>query len=138
MVEAPEKLYLAIDQIARAITCTIEPRSSLVAKRVRDEFLCCQIVLVQVAASKPYTADVQLAGHIDRNSSKLPVKNLNLRVGDCPADGHYASFAPGQAFPEGHINRCFRRAVQVMQLCRYACEETLLQFKGKGLAATHD
>ena len=86
MVDAAEKLDIAIEPVTGKISRLVEPRACLGAKGIRDELFCCQLGAVQIAARQAISANIELSRYPDRQRLQVAVQNVNLRIGDWPAN----------------------------------------------------
>src|SRR5258708_33211572 len=87
VVNPPADLYLARGVVLHQVARTVEPRARFVAEGMRHELLGRQPCVVAIAARKPRTGDVKLAGNTHGRRVQKGVENVSLHVGDGPADG---------------------------------------------------
>src|SRR5262245_27525719 len=71
MVDASQKLDVAVGQVPYQVAGPVEPSAGPVAKWVRDELFGGQLGAMEVAPCQAVAADVQLAGRADGHG--LPV-----------------------------------------------------------------
>ena len=111
MIHAAQALNTAVRPVTSQIPGSVEAGSRLRVERMRDEFFGGQLGTVQIAARHAVASDEKLAGNAGRNRLKPGVDNVNLGIGDRPANGD-AIFAGLNSFnrrPAGG----FRRAVHI-------------------------
>ena len=87
MIQAAEKFYVAVGQVAREVAGSVEARARLLAEGIRDELFRGQCGPETVAAREAVAADVQLAGYTRRDRMQVFVQQVHARVGDRSSDG---------------------------------------------------
>src|SRR6516165_7981515 len=92
IVRSPEVLNDSVGQKPRTIARSIYPRSS--PEGIRDKFLPGQIIALPIATSDTVAPDAQLSGNTDRHRLQVAIENVQLSVGDRPANRHGAGY-PG-------------------------------------------
>src|SRR5690349_9656984 len=68
IVDATEKLELAVVQVAHEVAGAIKTRARLVAERIGNECSRCKLGPVVVTARHALAADAQLAGNTERHA----------------------------------------------------------------------
>jgi len=86
IVQAAEEFDLTVRQPADQITRFIETRKWISIERIGNEFFIREFRAIVVAARHAGAADMQLSRYADRNGLEIAVENVNLCVGDGPAD----------------------------------------------------
>src|SRR5580704_9481788 len=86
-IATANKFDLSGRQIPGQIAGLVESRLRVWRERIRDKLRSRALRLVQVTSRQPRTADVNLSRNADRNRLKIFVNNIDLRIGDGPADG---------------------------------------------------
>src|SRR5688572_12999349 len=99
IVDTAEKLDVAVGPIASQIAGAIKTRTGLIAERVRNEFLCCQLWLVYVASRQTIAADIELAVYSHRHRLQVAIQNIYFGVTDGPTDQH-------RTFPGYNLCHC--------------------------------
>src|SRR6266545_5809910 len=112
--------------MASSISCFIQPRSRFAAKRTGNKFFCCQFRLVHVSARQSSTADVELTRYSNRDRLHVRVENVDLSIGDGPADWNRAPIASSFARPASDVYRGLSWPVKIVQFCIESSEESLL------------
>src|SRR6185503_3798989 len=80
LIDAPEKLDLAIRQITSTVASAIEARSHRGRKRIGNETICRKLGTIEVTARESITADEELAYDTDRHEVQAGVEHKELRV----------------------------------------------------------
>src|SRR5688500_12890734 len=84
VIDAANKLDVAIRAIAREIAGLVDTRSGVFAEGIGDEFLGTPIGAIQIPPREPATANVQLACHSHRHGIELRIEDINLRIVNRP------------------------------------------------------
>ena len=87
MIQAPQKLKVAVGPIAHEIARLVETFPRCLAEGIGDEFLRRQLGAVEIAAGQTGAADVQFPRHPDRRELQVRVQNVQPRVGNRTTDG---------------------------------------------------
>ena len=133
LVQPSQVLELAVMAPAPAVAGAVQACIGRAVERVGQEALRRQIGALVIAERDPAAADVDLAGGADRADATPGVEDVDLGVGDRPAD-HDAEFGL-RDFRGARPDRRFGRAVEVPQFAA-AREQLLRQVLGQALA-TH-
>src|SRR5436309_7357576 len=67
LVDASEKIEVAVREPAHEIAALVETRARVAAERIRNELFGSQLRTIKIAARQANAADVQFAGHADRD-----------------------------------------------------------------------
>lgn len=86
-VRPGHELQRAVGAPAHQVSCPVHARPCRPV-RVGNEALGGQVRPVRIAAADLLAADVQLAGHADRDGAQGGVQHIGAHVGDRAADGH--------------------------------------------------
>ena len=117
LVPPPLILDHSIPQIPPHISRPIQPS---LAVRIRNESLPRQLLPLPVPSPYLHSPDVQLPTHSLRHYLLFLIQHVHLHVRNRSPDRHHsATFSgthSGFALPARHVDRCFRRPVQVVQL----------------------
>src|SRR6185369_15750049 len=81
LVDAAEKLDIAINEIAAEIACLVESRPGLCAERIRDEFERREFRTIEISTRQSFSADKNFSGNTDRNRIKTRIEQIDFRVG---------------------------------------------------------
>ena len=140
VVPATEELQDAVGAVAGEVARLVEPGSGHGGKRIRDESLSGEIGTVEISACDTVTSDEQLAGDTDRHGLQMAVQDIELRVGDGPADRHGAFdvFAGGYLIDAAADDRLCRPVfVDQPSLGRVLAPERQMLAR-QGLATDHE
>src|SRR5262249_54160086 len=138
VVDTPEKFDAAIGAVARAIARPVHPRPGRYRKRVRHELLRGQLGTVEIAASETVSRNEELARNAYPHRARMPVENVDPRVGDRAPDGHRRTVIVTAARPRCRVDACFGWTVQVVQTGARLIEETLCRTARQPLAAAEN
>ncbi len=86
MIQAAKKFHVAVGPVAGEVTGLVENWRILQFSNLY-KLLRCQLRPVEVAPRQPGPADVQFARHANRHRLKMRIEQVELGVGDRPADG---------------------------------------------------
>src|SRR5579864_8744360 len=135
VITSTQILNLAICTPARQVSRPIQPLSWLLRKWIRDKSLRRQVRSAPISPRQTYSPDVQLSPHSHRHRLHPGIQNVELRIRNRAPDRNSASslllfflllaLLLPCARPGAHINRSFRRPIQVVQL--YPCAQTLME-----------
>src|ERR1043166_8841154 len=89
IVEASEKLDVAVRQVAGAVACPVQTARRLAIEAMGDEFLRRQLRLVQIPTRHSSAPNVNLSEDAHRHRLKVGVEYINLRIGDRPPDWNH-------------------------------------------------
>ena len=90
LVAAPQELQHSIGAAAHDIAAGIKPGARLLAEGIGHKRLCRFTGAVEIPPGHARAADVQLARHAHRQQPHPAVQNIQLCVGQRPADGDIA------------------------------------------------
>src|SRR5271163_3300124 len=82
LINAMEKLDLAIRQTADGIPCPVELGARLAAERIAHKSLVRQIRPIQIAFSDPVTPDIEFAWHSDGYKFLPSIQDVKGGVGN--------------------------------------------------------
>ncbi len=117
MIVAPEKLNRAIGTPTPQIATAIHPRCRIGTKRIRQEAFGGQVLSIQISKTHAIATDIQLAHHPNRNRRTVCIKNVDLRVGDWPADWKTSDILIDFHRLIGRRDgRDFRRAIAIQEM----------------------
>ena len=108
LIAAAGKFDLTISAKSGPVACAIETRLRLAAERIRNELHGSQIRLVQITTSDARPANVHLAGFAHRTRSPFFIEDVNLAIGNRPADRnrtHIVVDIPGKAIKRNDAGR---------------------------------
>src|SRR5262249_33681617 len=126
---------LAIRQVARQISCPVEPGSGLRAERVGQKSRRCQFRLVQIAAYDSLSSDIQFARHTGWNCLQPAIENVDLRICDRSA---YRDTPLLVAQAVCHRpDRSLSRTIHIADFGRYHLLEALKQANRERLSPDH-
>ncbi len=132
LVEPAEEDDAAVAEPARQVAGAVEARSRPLGEGVGNEALRGQCGPLPVAAGDAGAADRHLAGLPDRHRVEPRVEEVDLAVGERPAESDgVARGEPGAGRPD----RGFGRSVHVQQLAPEAGAETRGKRRRQRLAA---
>src|SRR3954453_9035954 len=80
IVTAAEEIDIPVRQPTSKVARFLE--TSAIAERFRDEFFCCQIRTIVIAARETEAADIEVAKHTNWDGLEILVENVHLLVGD--------------------------------------------------------
>jgi len=86
MVDAAEEFDVAVGAIARQVAGAVQARAGARPERIGHELLLRQVGPVEISVHDTGTADVNLAGHADRDRLAPGVEDVYLHVRDRPSD----------------------------------------------------
>ena len=90
MVDASQKLDVAVGQIAHQVSGLVQARVGIGAERMGDKLFRSEFRTMEVASRQPVTANVQFAGDSDGYRLQHLVEDEKLSVGDRPSDRNRA------------------------------------------------
>src|SRR5262245_40568362 len=133
---APEQLEVAIGQVPRQISRSVEPPRRLGPKRITDKTLRGQFRSIQVTACQTFAADAQLARYPNGNRLQVRVQDVQFRVRDGSADrGRSLRLAQGA----GRVGSRFGQPVKsVDPLDARLCIELVYQLRGRRFTSEID
>src|SRR6185436_12054947 len=86
MIDAANELDVTACAIAREVAGAVQAGAGLGAERTLDEALGGELSAIEIATHHAGAADEELARDADRHRLQVAIDNVNLRVGDRPAD----------------------------------------------------
>src|SRR5438132_13685554 len=86
MIDSSLILYVTDGNVPGQNPYTIKARQRLFVQRDTDKSLRSQLRALKVPASQSFAADVNLTRHTDGHGLTIGVQDINLRVGDRPAN----------------------------------------------------
>src|SRR5438132_14148299 len=116
MIKAAEELEVTVGQETGQVAGSVEPRAGLGAERIGAEPLVREFRPVPVAPCQAVATDIKLPCLAGGYQFSARVEQVDVRVGDWPADGRQCRpdlRAAGEG--EGGYHMAFRRPVLVLQ-----------------------
>src|SRR5207302_4041767 len=86
VIQASQELKIAVGQITRQVAGLVQTRAGAVTERIENELFRGQFGAIQITPGQSIAADAHLARHTDWHRLRVPVQNVNLRVGDRSAN----------------------------------------------------
>ena len=80
IVDASDELDLTLGHVASAVTAAIQPRAWLQPERIRNELVCRQLRLMQVAPCYTGATDAQLTAYSKRHRLGILIEEVRLHV----------------------------------------------------------
>ena len=116
VVHPPQELDSPVGQKPTQVPGSVKALARPACKRIRHELLSRQIRAVPVAPRQADSSHADLARNTRRHGAKVLVQNVDLHVGDRPADRRRGGpVRQGLHQSESGANRGFRRTVGVEQ-----------------------
>src|ERR1700709_831457 len=116
IVRSSQILQVPVRSIPSHIPRTVHPRTRCTIW-TRNKTLRRQSTTLQIAPCQPRSRDIQLPGYPYRNRAQSPVQHIYLRVPDRPTDQGQGFGCIHRTRPRSHIDRRFRRSVEVVKFC---------------------
>ena len=113
MIPPAEELEVAVREKARQVAGLIQTRFGPFTEGIGNELFRGQFRAIQITAGQSVAAEAQLTRHSDRRGLQVAVQNVNLRVGDRPADGRGSV---GTSQGKRRVSGVLGRAIKVMDL----------------------
>ena len=113
VVVAAQKLQIAVRQIARQIAGAVQPVA--VHKGTGDEPLRGQLGPVQITARHPRPANAELPHRTERHQPAMIIQQIHPRVRNRTANRDNGAIKLSRTTPRCHVDRSFRRTVQIVQ-----------------------
>ncbi len=139
VVDATEIFEHSVGPPTCQVTGAVQACARLLREGVGNEPIRRQLGTTAVRASQLDAAEVQFAGHADRDRRHQLIEHVYLGVGDRCADGHARPGPSRPTRPARHVHGCLGRSVEVLQ--GGAWQFTMQargEFGGQCLAAAHD
>src|SRR5262245_31846407 len=75
-VGAPEQHNFAVPRVPRQITSPVKPLA-IRGEWIRNKPLRCHVWLLEITATQPFTAQVELANDANRNRAQLQIEDIS-------------------------------------------------------------
>ena len=136
LVDPSQVLEIAVGAVAHQVAGAVEARSRrrAPAPGMGNELLRREVRTAEIAAGEAGAADQQLAGGAEGDGSEPRIGDVEVGVGDRPAEGDGA--LPGTDAAAGRVHRRLGGAVEVPELGA-AGEHRVGQIAGERLAGGH-
>src|ERR1700682_6015132 len=112
-IRPAQVLDLTIRSIAAQVARAVQPWRLAWRQRIAYESHRCQFRALPVPSRQPLPTPHNLPAHPYRNGTETGIPQINLRVGDRPADRNRIAPIPLSYLVEGNICRHLRRAIDV-------------------------
>src|SRR2546421_1177265 len=104
VIDATQKLDGSIGPVAPQIGRPEKACSGLIAEGIGHKLFGRQLGTLVVASRHPDPADVQFAWYPHRHRIACPIQEIDLGVGNGPADGHRPLTVFWPALPGGYVD----------------------------------